>query len=64
MSKQHDIRWEQRFYNYVKAFNKFEEAVNYIKQNYSDGHTFATNALNNGMRIEYVSKLLDHSSIR
>ncbi|WP_245870004.1 tyrosine-type recombinase/integrase [Pedobacter ginsengisoli] len=27
-------------------------------------HTFATNALNNGMRIEYVSKLLDHSSIR
>lgn len=27
-------------------------------------HTFATNALNNGMRIEYVSKLLDHSSIQ
>lgn len=27
-------------------------------------HTFDTNALNNGMRIEYVSKLLDHSSIR
>ncbi|SFS88250.1 KilA-N domain-containing protein [Sphingobacterium wenxiniae] len=27
-------------------------------------HTFATNALNNGMRIEYVSKLLDYSSIR
>ena len=26
-------------------------------------HTFATNALNNGMRIEYVSKLLDHSTI-
>ena len=26
-------------------------------------HTFATNALNNGMRIEYVSKLLDHSDI-
>lgn len=26
-------------------------------------HTFATNALNNGMRIEYVSKLMDHSDI-
>ncbi|MFT4032689.1 MAG: tyrosine-type recombinase/integrase [Siphonobacter sp.] len=27
-------------------------------------HTFATNALNNGMWIEYVSKLLDHSTIQ
>lgn len=27
-------------------------------------HTFATNALNNGMRIEYVSKLLDHATIQ
>ncbi len=26
-------------------------------------HTFATNALNNGMRIEYISKLMDHSDI-
>ncbi len=26
-------------------------------------HTFATNALNNGMRIEHVSKLMDHSDI-
>lgn len=26
-------------------------------------HTFATQALNNGMRIEYVSKLMDHSKI-
>jgi len=26
-------------------------------------HTFATNALNNGMRIEYVSKLMDHTNI-
>lgn len=32
MGKQHDIRWEQRFSNYLKAFNKFEEAVNYFKQ--------------------------------
>lgn len=27
-------------------------------------HSFATNALNNGMRIEHVSKLLDHTDIR
>ena len=27
-------------------------------------HSFATNALNNGMRIEHVSKLLDHNDIR
>lgn len=26
-------------------------------------HTFATHALNNGMRIEYVSKLMDHTKI-
>ena len=26
-------------------------------------HTFATNALNNGMRIEHVSKLMDHQDI-
>lgn len=36
MSKQEDIRWEQRFSNYVKAFNKFEEAVKYIEHNYLD----------------------------
>ena len=27
-------------------------------------HTFATRALKKGMRIEYVSKLLGHSSIK
>ena len=27
-------------------------------------HSFATTALNNGMRIEHVSKLMDHSDIR
>jgi site-specific recombinase XerD len=26
-------------------------------------HTFATTALNNGMRIEHVSKLMDHTDI-
>lgn len=32
-----------------------------VKRNHR--HTFATNALNNGILIEYVSKLLDHSDI-
>ena len=27
-------------------------------------HSFATNALNNGMRIEHISKLMDHQDIR
>lgn len=26
-------------------------------------HTYATQALNNGMRIEHVSKLMDHTDI-
>jgi len=28
-----DIRWEQRFSNFVKALNKLTQAVEYIKQN-------------------------------
>lgn len=38
MNKPQDIRWQQRFSNYEKAFNKFEEAITYIKQNYIDRH--------------------------
>ena len=29
-----DIRWEQRFSNYVKALNKLTQAVEYVKQNF------------------------------
>ena len=36
MSKQEDIRWEQRFSNYVKAFNKLNQAVNKIKEDYEN----------------------------
>ncbi len=36
MTKEQDIRWEQRFSNYVKAFNKFEDAVKYTEHNYLD----------------------------
>jgi nucleotidyltransferase substrate binding protein (TIGR01987 family) len=31
-----DIRWEQRFSNYVKALTKLEQAVDYINHNYID----------------------------
>lgn len=31
-----DIRWEQRFSNFVKALNKLTQAVEYIKQNFLD----------------------------
>lgn len=34
MSKQEDIRWEQRFSNYVKAFDKLNHAVTKIKEDY------------------------------
>jgi nucleotidyltransferase substrate binding protein (TIGR01987 family) len=30
---EHDIRWEQRFSNYVKALKKLSEAIEYINQN-------------------------------
>jgi nucleotidyltransferase substrate binding protein (TIGR01987 family) len=31
-----DIRWEQRFSNYNKAFSKLEESVTYVKHNFLD----------------------------
>lgn len=31
-----DIRWEQRFSNYVKALHKLSQAVEYIKHNFTD----------------------------
>lgn len=31
-----DIRWEQRFSNYVKALHKLDQAVDYIKSNLND----------------------------
>ncbi len=32
---QQDIRWKQRFHNYIKAFSKLEEAIQNIKEKYS-----------------------------
>lgn len=34
-----DIRWEQRFSNFVRALKKLSEAVEYIKNNLIDEHT-------------------------
>ncbi len=31
-----DIRWEQRFSNFVKALHKLSQAVEYIKHNFAD----------------------------
>jgi hypothetical protein len=31
-----DIRWEQRFSNYVKAFEKLSQSVNYIRINIAE----------------------------
>ncbi len=33
---EHDIRWEQRFSNFVKALHKLTQAVDYINQNFTD----------------------------
>lgn len=34
-----DIRWQQRFANFEKALSKLSEAVEYIRQQLSDGDT-------------------------
>ncbi|HLN95951.1 MAG TPA: nucleotidyltransferase substrate binding protein [Flavobacterium sp.] len=31
-----DIRWEQRFSNYIKAFDKLSQSVDYIRQHVGD----------------------------
>lgn len=36
MTKQEDIRWEQRFSNYNKALDKLGEAIKYIEHNFLD----------------------------
>lgn len=33
---QHDIRWQQRFSNFVKAMHKLTQAVEYIRQNFTN----------------------------
>ena len=33
---QKDIRWQQRFSNYIKAFLKLEQSIAYIKYNFKE----------------------------
>lgn len=39
-----DIRWEQRFSNFVKALDKLSQSVNYIKRKYSEEEDTAINS--------------------
>lgn len=66
MSKQEDIRWEQRFSNYVKAFYKLNEAVVKINEDYGinedgnlDDDEFIDDILKEGVikRFEYTYEL-------
>jgi nucleotidyltransferase substrate binding protein (TIGR01987 family) len=61
-----DIRWQQRFSNYVKAFLKLEEAVVKIKEQYRiddkgtiDKDEFLDNIIKEGLiqRFEYTHEL-------
>lgn len=65
MSSQ-DIRWQQRFSNYVKAFYKLEEAVHTIKEQYPinddgtiDEDEFLDDIIKEGLiqRFEYTHEL-------
>lgn len=39
-----DIRWEQRFSNFLKALDKLSQSVNYIKRKYSEEEDTAINS--------------------
>lgn len=66
MSENSDIRWEQRFSNYVKAFYKLDEAVTRIKKDYTieddgtiDDDEFFDDIIKEGLiqRFEYTHEL-------
>lgn len=44
-----DIRWEQRFSNYVKALRKLSQAVEYIKNKFNNADPIDNNDLNSVM---------------
>ena len=65
MSKE-DIRWEQRFSNYVKAFSKLDQAVTKIKTDFEiddegniDDDEFLDDIIKEGLiqRFEYTHEL-------
>ncbi|WP_209330004.1 nucleotidyltransferase substrate binding protein [Lunatimonas salinarum] len=53
-----DIRWEQRFSNFVKALRKLSEAVNYIKQKE------VQDDLGNSNTIELVDEIIREGLIQ
>lgn len=66
MSEKKDIRWEQRFSNYVRAFHKLNEAVVKINKDYGidehgnlDDDEFIDDILKEGVikRFEYTYEL-------
>ena len=66
MTKQEDIRWEQRFSNYVRAFEKLNQAVKKIKNEFEideDGNInddqFLDDIIKEGLiqRFEYTHEL-------
>jgi nucleotidyltransferase substrate binding protein (TIGR01987 family) len=54
-----DIRWQQRFSNYVKAYNKFSEAVQYISENTKNSNSSLSEIIDEGLvqRFEYTHEL-------
>ncbi|GHV73367.1 hypothetical protein AGMMS49940_06690 [Spirochaetia bacterium] len=59
MNNENDIRWQQRFSNYTKAFEKLEEAVQYIIQNSENTKSTAAEIIEEGLvqRFEYTHEL-------
>ncbi|WP_157209199.1 nucleotidyltransferase substrate binding protein [Mariniflexile maritimum] len=66
MSKQEDIRWEQRFSNYIKALDKLDQAVIKIVNDYEideegniDDDEFLDDIIKEGLiqRFEYTHEL-------
>jgi nucleotidyltransferase substrate binding protein (TIGR01987 family) len=59
MSNEKDIRWQQRFSNYIKAFEKLEEGVHYITQNSENIKSKLSEIIEEGLvqRFEYTHEL-------
>ena len=55
------MNWRRGLF-YLRSYGK-KMGLQFNLSFHLSRHTFATNALNNGMRIEHVSKLLDHTDI-
>lgn len=56
--EQEDIRWQQRFSNFIKALNKLSLAVNYINEN-NDSNEILEEIVKEGLiqRFEYTHEL-------